>query len=99
MIFFYFQLSPVFTCIALPLKRSFLVSHLYPNIHIKLYEYFAPEHFNETILSLPGLSQLTPCDICGSSECSECEERSSLGERTSAVALTIIISYISSRII
>ncbi|CAB4054154.1 unnamed protein product [Lepeophtheirus salmonis] len=64
-----------FDCLNFSMIRHFRVAHISPFIHVKIFDYYSPDRYNETLLFLPKLVELKICDICGSSDCPNCAEK------------------------
>ncbi|XP_022908255.2 CD109 antigen [Onthophagus taurus] len=72
-VLFYFDyLDNEETCVNLTVERWYPVANMSKYLPIKVYDYYAPERFNETIFDASSTYQLTICQVCGSSQCPYC---------------------------
>lgn len=72
-IVFYFQyLSPEPTCVNFTIERWFPVANMSRYLPIRVYDYYAPERYNESIFDALPTYLLNICEVCGSSQCPYC---------------------------
>lgn len=72
-VLFYFDyLDEHETCINLTVERWYPVANMSRFLPIKVYDYYAPERFNETIFDAFTTYLLNICEVCGSSQCPYC---------------------------
>ncbi|CAG7733856.1 unnamed protein product, partial [Allacma fusca] len=60
------------TCVNFTVERFFPVANMTRYLPVKVYDYYAPERFNETILDAFTLYRLDICQVCGSYQCPYC---------------------------
>nr|CAD7260154.1 unnamed protein product [Timema shepardi] len=72
-VLFYFDyLDITETCINFTIERWFPVANMSRYLPIRVYDYYAPERFNETIHDSIQTYLLNICEVCGSSQCPYC---------------------------
>ncbi|XP_037873449.1 CD109 antigen [Bombyx mori] len=72
-LFFYFEyLSREPTCVNFTLERWYPVANMSRYLSLKVYDYYAPERYNETIVDALPTYLLNICEVCGSSQCPYC---------------------------
>ncbi|XP_017785160.1 PREDICTED: CD109 antigen isoform X2 [Nicrophorus vespilloides] len=72
-VLFYFDyLDEHETCINLTVERWYPVANMSRFLPIRVYDYYAPERFNETIFDSLTTYLLNICEVCGSSQCPYC---------------------------
>ncbi|KAG7207858.1 hypothetical protein KM043_009457 [Ampulex compressa] len=72
-ILFYFDyLDQEETCVNFTIERWFPVANMSRYLPIRVYDYYAPERFNETIFDALPTYTLNICEVCGSSQCPYC---------------------------
>ncbi|XP_022237429.1 CD109 antigen-like [Limulus polyphemus] len=70
-VFFYFDyLSAYESCISFTVHRWYPVANLTRHLEVKVYDYYAPERYNQTIFDTSNLHSLDICQVCGSYQCS-----------------------------
>ncbi|KAG8228773.1 hypothetical protein J437_LFUL007766 [Ladona fulva] len=70
---FYFEyLDKYDTCINFTIERWHPVANMSRYLPIRVYDYYAPERFNETIFDSLPTYLLNICEVCGSSQCPYC---------------------------
>lgn len=70
MYFDYLDSSPI--CVNFTAQRWYPVANMTRFISIRVYDYYAPERFNETMFELYNLYALSICHVCGSYQCPYC---------------------------
>ncbi|ODM98885.1 hypothetical protein Ocin01_07797 [Orchesella cincta] len=68
--FDYLEINP--TCVNFTLQRWFPVANMTRYLSVRVYDYYAPERFNETIFEALDLYMLDICQVCGSYQCPYC---------------------------
>nr|QOJ54018.1 macroglobulin complement-related 2 [Ixodes ricinus] len=68
--FDYLDTSPI--CVNFTAQRWYPVANMTRFISIRVYDYYAPERFNETMFELYNLYALSICHVCGSYQCPYC---------------------------
>ncbi|XP_032519438.2 CD109 antigen [Danaus plexippus] len=72
-ILFYFDyLDHELTCVNFTIERWYPVANMSRYLPIRVYDYYAPERFNETIFDALPTYLLNICEVCGSSQCPYC---------------------------
>ncbi|XP_065221551.1 CD109 antigen-like [Planococcus citri] len=72
-VLFYFDyLDDSETCIRFTIERWLPVANMSRYLPIRVYDYYAPERFNETIFDATPTYLLSICEVCGSSQCPYC---------------------------
>ncbi|EFA07485.1 CD109 antigen [Tribolium castaneum] len=72
-VLFYFNyLDYEETCINFTVERWYPVANMSRYLPIRIYDYYAPERFNETIFDALSTYNLDICHVCGSSQCPYC---------------------------
>uniref|UniRef100_T1IN02 CD109 antigen n=1 Tax=Strigamia maritima TaxID=126957 RepID=T1IN02_STRMM len=66
------HLDTRFTCLNLNVQRWFPVANLTQYLRARIYDYYAPERFNETDFKHFNLYVLSICQVCGSYQCPYC---------------------------
>lgn len=68
--FDYLDSSPI--CVNFTAQRWYPVANMTRFISIRVYDYYAPERFNETMFEVYNLYALSICHVCGSYQCPYC---------------------------
>jgi CD109 antigen len=71
-VFYFDYLDSTFTCVSFTVQRWYPVANLTRYIPIRVYDYYAPERFNETMFNTQNLYYLSVCHVCGSYQCPYC---------------------------
>ncbi|XP_035917578.1 CD109 antigen [Anopheles stephensi] len=72
-VLFYFDyLDNEYVCVNFTLERWMPVANMSRYLPIRIYDYYAPERFNETIFDSLQTYLLNICEVCGSSQCPYC---------------------------
>ncbi|XP_053673815.1 CD109 antigen [Anopheles nili] len=72
-VLFYFDyLDNEYVCVNFTLERWMPVANMSRYLPIRVYDYYAPERFNETIFDSLQTYLLNICEVCGSSQCPYC---------------------------
>uniref|UniRef100_A0A1Q3G198 Putative alpha-macroglobulin n=1 Tax=Culex tarsalis TaxID=7177 RepID=A0A1Q3G198_CULTA len=72
-VLFYFDyLDNDFVCVNFTLERWMPVANMSRYLPIRVYDYYAPERFNETLFDSLQTYLLNICEVCGSSQCPYC---------------------------
>ncbi|XP_060805697.1 CD109 antigen isoform X2 [Amyelois transitella] len=72
-ILFYFDyLSSEKTCVNFTIERWFPVANMSRYLPVRVYDYYAPERYNESIFDALPTYLLNICEVCGSSQCPYC---------------------------
>ncbi|XP_075980863.1 macroglobulin complement-related isoform X2 [Anticarsia gemmatalis] len=99
-ILFYFDyLSPEPTCVNFTIERWFPVANMSRYLPMRVYDYYAPERFNESIFDALPTYLLNICEVCGSSQCPYCAIYNSALRTTLATPLLLITVLLAIRYI
>ncbi|PRD26756.1 UNVERIFIED_CONTAM: hypothetical protein NCL1_37255 [Trichonephila clavipes] len=60
------------TCLSFTIQRWYPVANMTRFLPVRVYDYYAPERFNETIFEVYSLFVLSICQVCGSYQCPYC---------------------------
>ncbi|XP_015109945.1 CD109 antigen [Diachasma alloeum] len=72
-VLFYFDyLDSEETCVNFTVERWYPVANMSAYLPVRVYDYYAPERFNETIFDSLPTYILNICEVCGSSQCPYC---------------------------
>ncbi|XP_037909514.1 CD109 antigen [Hermetia illucens] len=72
-VLFYFHfLDDEYTCVNFTVERWYPVANMSRYLPIRVYDYYSPERFNETIFDALPTYLLNICEVCGSSQCPYC---------------------------
>lgn len=72
-VLFYFDyLDETDTCVNFTVERWYPVANMSRYLPVRVYDYYAPERFNETIFDALPTYVLNICEVCGSSQCPYC---------------------------
>ncbi|KFM63961.1 CD109 antigen, partial [Stegodyphus mimosarum] len=70
---FYFNyLDQDLTCLSFTIQRWYPVANMSRWLPVRVYDYYAPERFNETMFDVYNLFVLSICEVCGSYQCPYC---------------------------
>ncbi|VVC99101.1 unnamed protein product [Leptidea sinapis] len=103
-IYFYFDyLDREVTCVNFTVERWFPVANMSRYLPIRVYDYYAPERFNETIFDALPMYLLNICEVCGSSQCPYCSVYNAAavlsGSLVVSVAVVLLAHNILARIV
>ncbi|XP_071443388.1 CD109 antigen [Hetaerina americana] len=71
-VFYFDYLDKHETCVNFTVERWHPVANMSRYLPIRVYDYYAPERFNETIFDSLSTYLLNICEVCGSSQCPYC---------------------------
>ncbi|XP_014471965.1 PREDICTED: CD109 antigen [Dinoponera quadriceps] len=71
-IFYFDYLDTEETCVNFTVERWHPVANMSRYLAIRVYEFYTPERFNETIFDALPTYTLNICEVCGSSQCPYC---------------------------
>ncbi|XP_049816717.1 CD109 antigen isoform X1 [Schistocerca nitens] len=71
-VFYFDYLDHTDTCINFTIERWYPVANMSRYLPIRVYDYYAPERFNETVFDSLQTYLLNICEVCGSSQCPYC---------------------------
>uniref|UniRef100_A0A0P4VGJ9 Putative alpha-macroglobulin n=2 Tax=Rhodnius TaxID=13248 RepID=A0A0P4VGJ9_9HEMI len=71
-LFYFHYLDDADTCVNFTIERWYPVANMTRYLPIRVYDYYAPERFNETIFDALPTYILNICEVCGSSQCPYC---------------------------
>ncbi|KAJ2948246.1 hypothetical protein O0L34_g7474 [Tuta absoluta] len=72
MLFYFDYLDEESTCVNFTIERWFPVANMSRYLAVRVYDYYAPERYNETIFDALPTYLLNICEVCGSSQCPYC---------------------------
>ncbi|XP_055919076.1 CD109 antigen-like [Eupeodes corollae] len=95
-VFYFDYLDSSEICLNFTVERWFPVANMSRYLPIRVYDYYAPERFNETIFDALPTYLLNICEVCGSSQCPYCiiYSRSSSKSTFSLSLIMISISLV-----
>lgn len=70
--FYFYYLDTETTCVNFTIERWYPVANMSRYLPIRVYDYYAPERFNESIFDALPTYLLNICEVCGSSQCPYC---------------------------
>ncbi|XP_074042539.1 macroglobulin complement-related [Leptinotarsa decemlineata] len=95
-VLFYFDyLDSEQTCINFTVERWYPVANMSRYLPIRVYDYYAPERFNETIFDALSSYVLDICQVCGSSQCPYCY----IYNAAVPLSATIYVTFVSSAVL
>lgn len=71
-IFYFDYLDETDICVNFTVERWYPVANMSRFLPVRVYDYYAPERFNETIFDAIQTYLLNICEVCGSSQCPYC---------------------------
>jgi len=94
--YFYFDyLDYETTCVKFTVQRWYPVANMTRYIYARVYDYYAPERFNETIINAYNLYVLSVCHSCASYQCPYCEHYSFSNLIKPNLLLFIVVLFLS----
>ncbi|CAD6233371.1 GSCOCT00007160001.2-RA-CDS [Cotesia congregata] len=94
-VLFYFDyLDNEETCVNFTIERWYPVANMSRYLAVRVYDYYAPERFNETIFDALSTYLLNICEVCGSSQCPYCPIYNAAMTLSTPAVFMIIISVI-----
>ncbi|KAL4122063.1 hypothetical protein QTP88_014463 [Uroleucon formosanum] len=72
LLFYFDYLDESETCVKFTVERWYPVANMSRYLPVRVYDYYAPERFNETIFDALPTYLLNICEVCGSSQCPYC---------------------------
>ncbi|GIX91514.1 CD109 antigen [Caerostris extrusa] len=70
--FYFTYLDQENTCLSFTIQRWYPVANMTRWLPVRVYDYYAPERFNETMFDVYNLFVLSICQVCGSYQCPYC---------------------------
>ncbi|KAJ0173927.1 hypothetical protein K1T71_010073 [Dendrolimus kikuchii] len=95
MLFYFDYLSVEPTCVNFTIERWFPVANMSRYLPIRVYDYYAPERFNESIFDALPTYLLNICEVCGSSQCPYCAIYNAAMKTTRALPLLLLASVVT----
>ncbi|XP_055936007.1 CD109 antigen-like isoform X2 [Argiope bruennichi] len=95
-IFFFEHLDIAPICVTFTVQRWHPVANMTRYLPVKVYDYYAPERYNETMMDLYNLYVMNICQVCGSYQCPYCPIFSScsvLGGSFILISLLIVLIH------
>ncbi|KAM7353925.1 macroglobulin complement-related [Cochliomyia hominivorax] len=71
-VFYFDYLDQEHVCVNFTIERWYPVANMSRYLPIRVYDYYSPERFNETIFDALPTYLLNICEVCGSSQCPYC---------------------------
>ncbi|XP_054723175.1 CD109 antigen-like [Uloborus diversus] len=71
-VFYFTYLDKYPTCLSFTVLRWYPVANMTRWLPVRVYDYYAPERFNETMFDVYNLFVLSICQVCGSYQCPYC---------------------------
>ncbi|KAJ8926001.1 hypothetical protein NQ315_009856 [Exocentrus adspersus] len=100
-VLFYFDyLDYEETCINFTVERWYPVANMSRYLPIRIYDYYAPERFNESIFDAISTYGLDICQVCGSSQCPYCyiyNTAAAIPLPVYTILLTVVFTVIRNR--
>ncbi|XP_020296653.1 CD109 antigen [Pseudomyrmex gracilis] len=94
-VLFYFDyLDSEETCVNFTVERWYPVANMSRYLPIRVYDYYAPERFNETIFDALPTYTLNICEVCGSSQCPYCPIYNTAALLTTPAGIVLITSLV-----
>ncbi|XP_034950028.1 CD109 antigen [Chelonus insularis] len=92
-VLFYFDyLDSEETCVNFTVERWYPVANMSRFLAVRVYDYYAPERFNETIFDSLSTYLLSICEVCGSSQCPYCPIYNAATLLSSPTSTILIVS-------
>ncbi|XP_068620051.1 CD109 antigen [Battus philenor] len=91
LLFYFDYLDQEQTCINFTVERWYPVANMSRYLPIRVYDFYAPERFNETIFDALPTYLLNICEVCGSSQCPYCAIYNA-GARTVPTAILLALA-------
>ncbi|XP_076278981.1 macroglobulin complement-related [Lasioglossum baleicum] len=94
-VLFYFDyLDQEETCVNFTIERWFPVANMSRFLPIRVYDYYSPERFNETIFDALPTYTLNICEVCGSSQCPYCPIFNTAALLATPTGFVLVISFV-----
>lgn len=95
-VFYFDRLDDDDTCIHFTFERWYPVANMTRYLPIRVYDYYAPERFNETVVETFELYVLDICQVCGSYQCTYCPTYNHASSWTSPYSMltTVLVAFI-----
>lgn len=90
LLFYFDYLSPERTCVNFTIERWFPVANMSRYLPVRVYDYYAPERYNESIFDALPTYLLNICEVCGSSQCPYCAIYNAGPRAVAAVPLLLL---------
>ncbi|KAK0087516.1 hypothetical protein PV326_005160 [Microctonus aethiopoides] len=98
-VLFYFDyLDSEETCVNFTIERWYPVANMSRYLPVRIYDYYAPERFNESIFDAISIYTLNICEVCGSSQCPYCPIYNAAILIATPTSFLIILSVVSAAI-
>ncbi|XP_015596122.1 CD109 antigen isoform X2 [Cephus cinctus] len=92
-VLFYFDyLDQEETCVNFTIERWFPVANMSRYLAVRVYDYYSPERFHESIFDSLSTYILNICEVCGSSQCPYCQIYNGATLFTTPTRFLIILS-------
>ncbi|XP_063831034.1 CD109 antigen [Ostrinia nubilalis] len=88
--FYFHYLDHEPTCVNYTIERWYPVANMSRYLPVRVYDYYAPERYNESIFDALPTYLLNICEVCGSSQCPYCAIYNAAARASSAVLLASV---------
>ncbi|XP_028171811.1 uncharacterized protein LOC114361087 [Ostrinia furnacalis] len=97
--FYFHYLDHEPTCVNYTIERWYPVANMSRYLPVRVYDYYAPERYNESIFDALPTYLLNICEVCGSSQCPYCAIYNAAARASSAVLLasTAVVACLVTR--
>jgi len=93
-VFYFDRLDAEETCVHFTFERWYPVANMTRYLPVRVYDYYAPERFNESIVEFYELYVLDICQVCGSYQCTYCPTYNHAAGLSSSLIITSFISIL-----
>ncbi|XP_037809897.1 CD109 antigen [Lucilia sericata] len=93
-VFYFDYLDQEDVCVNFTIERWYPVANMSRYLPIRVYDYYAPERFNETIFDALPTYLLNICEVCGSSQCPYCSIYNMGWRASMSVSLLVFSMFI-----
>ncbi|CAH0713091.1 unnamed protein product, partial [Brenthis ino] len=93
-VFYFDYLDHETTCVNFTIERWYPVANMSRYLPIRVYDYYAPERFNESIFDALPTYLLNICEVCGSSQCPYCAIYNGAARLTALLLVPTLIAIV-----
>ncbi|CAA9996892.1 unnamed protein product [Nesidiocoris tenuis] len=97
-LFYFSYLDEGETCVNFTVERWFPVANMTRYLPIRVYDYYAPERFNETIFDALPTYILNICEVCGSSQCPYCPIYNAAVQLASSLLVQLVAAFVIAKV-
>ena len=94
-VFYFDALDGDQTCVKFTFERWYPVANMTRYLPVRVYDYYAPERFNETVVETYELYVMDICQVCGSYQCTYCPTYNHARLLISSPIMMIVVALIS----